>query len=547
MVTVLVFTSCINDLNTLPLNENDATSETAYKDEASYFSGLTYIYGYWGLVSQHDAGSSDIAISDAGQSELLRMYMVLNELPTDSFKIIWGDNYIKPLQYHTWSSSDNEGIIAVYTRCLKGITLVNEFLTQTAPEKLEARGHLEFASSIDQFRDEARFNRALFYYLLLDLYGNPPFAMPENIGGEMPKQIKRADLYTWLETELLSLVGSESFLPAKGTYPRAGKSSASAVLARLYLNAGVYTGTPQWQKAKEAAKDAISAGYTLHPNYAELFMQDNTENGAASNEFIVGVSYDKDNTQSWGGTTHLVSASLSEGANSAIAEMLGITTGNKMNPETWNGYHVADDYVSKFALNGVEWGATSGFGYDRANSDQRAFFYNIGSTKEFDNTTTDTGWKCWKFTGRKSDNSAVASDDITNYKFSSIDFPIIRLAEMYMAYAEADAQLNGGVVTDATAIDYIKQLRDRAGVGMPEASDLTLDWILEERAREFMWEGQRRTDLIRHGKFLSMDYPWTLKGGVMDGKVALPEYRTIYPIITSDLNANPNLVQNPGY
>jgi hypothetical protein len=541
---LLVPVSCINDLDTLPLNETDATSETAYAEPASYLNGLAYIYGYWALVSQGDAGSSDISVSDAGQSELARMYMVLNELSTDSFKIIWGDNYVAPIQYQRWTSADNEAIIAVYTRCMKGITLVNEYLIQTDDEKLDERGHSGEKETIHGYRVEARFNRALFYYLLLDLFGNPPFAMEENIGGDLPKQIQRKDLYDWLEAELLELANSPD-MPSKGQvpYPRATKGSVWAVLARMYLNAEVYTGTAQWQKAKDAATSVINMGYSLHPNYQELFMQDNTTNGATQ-EFIYAVSYDKDHTQSWGGTTHLVSATLSSDANKAIAQNLGLS--GLLNPETWNGYHVADDYVQRFELSGVQWGAKEGFGYDREKSDKRAFFYNIGSTKEFDNTTTDTGWRCWKFTGLYSDGHTV-SDAESNYKFSSIDFPIFRLAEMYLIHAEADARMSGGEVSDPISKGYIDQLRERAGVASKTPSTLSLDWLLNERARELMWEGHRRTDLIRYGYFTSMQFPWTLKGGVMNGKVSLPEHRKIYPIILDDLNANPNLVQNPGY
>ena len=116
---------------------------------------------------------------------------------------------------------------------------------------------------------------------------------------------------------------------------------------------------------------------------------------------------------------------------------------------------------------------------------------------------------------------------------------------MYLIYAEADARLNKGITTDATALGYIKALRDRAGVEMPDA--VTLDWLLDERARELMWEGHRRTDLIRYGYFTSASFPWAGKGGVANGKVALPSYRTLYPLLTSDINANSNLKQNPGY
>ena len=552
-LSAFILTSCVNDLNTLPLNETDKTSETAYVDAESYLQGLRYIYGYWALVSQNDPGNSDIAVSDAGQSELIRAYMILNELPTDSFKIIWGDSYIKPIQYHTWTSTDNEAIIAAYTRCMKGITLVNEYLIQTEHDKIKERGHQEFADKIEGYRAEARFNRAYYYYLLLDLFGNPPFAMPENIGGDYPSQMDpdfqtgRTKLYEWIEAELQDLCSDGSAMPEKSEvqYPQASKATCHALLAKLYLNAEVYTKTAQWQKAKDEAAAAIAAGYTLHDNYQELFMQDNSTNGATE-EFIFGICYDKDNTQSWGGTTHLVSASLNDKTNALLGGALG--TGGKLNGENWNGYHVADDYVANFELNGIEWGNPENtFGYNRATSDKRAFFCNNGNTKEFDNTTTDTGWRCWKFSGLRSDGTAISDESETNYKFSSIDFPLIRLPEMYLIYAEADARLNGGIVSDATAKDYIKALRDRAGVAMPSDNDLTLDWLLKENAREFMWEGHRRTDLIRYGYFTSMSFPWTLKGGVMDGKVALPEYRTVYPIISSDLDANPNLKQNPGY
>ena len=546
VAATLMLTSCIGDLNTLPLNETDATSETAYANPDNYLKGLAYINAYWAFVSQNDAGATDLNFDDAGKSELCRMYMLLQELSTDSFKCIWGDDFVAAIQYHSWTDADNSALIAAYTRCMKGITLVNEYLLQTTDEKLAARGHEAYAAKVAGYRAEARFHRALYYWVLMDLFGNPPFATEENIGGDLPRQINRADLFGWIESECLGLLNGND-MPAKGAvpYPRPTKGSVAALLARMYLNAQVYTGTARWSEAKEYAKKVIDMGYVLHANYQELFMQDNTTNGAAE-EFIFAVDYDKDHAQSWGGTTTLVSGTLSESANGRIAALLGINGGTgTINPENWNGYHVADDYVARFQLNGVTWGG-DGFGYDRSASDKRAFFFNGGATKEFDNTTTASGWLCWKFNGLYSDGH-VNTSATDNYKFSSMDYPIFRLAEMYLIYAEADARLNGGTVSDATAKGYIKALRDRAGVAMPSDDELTLDWLLDERARELMWEGHRRTDLIRYGYFTSMQFPWTLKGGVDNGKVALPAYRIIYPIIKDDLNANPNLGQNPGY
>ena len=380
----------------------------------------------------------------------------------------------------------------------------------------------------------------------MDLFGNPPFPTEDNIlNATNPEQIQRADLFNWIETELLELASDESAMPGKGevAYPRPTKGSVWALLSRMYLNAEVYTGTARWEDAKKASKNVIDMGYAIHGTYSDMFRQDNTDNGAAE-EFIFAVAYDKVATQSWGGTTTFTSASLDEPTNLALGKAFGL---EKLNAENWAGYHVPADYVARFELSGVEWGnADNVFGYDRANSDKRAFFSNNGCVEEFNPALQTSGWLCWKYCGLNADGTfAQAEDGAGNFKLSSADMPIFRLAEMYLNYAEADARLNGGSVKDAAAIDYVKALRDRAGVTTP--AEISLDWLLDERAREFMWEGHRRVDLIRYGYFTDMNYPWTLKGGILNGKVALPEYRTIFPIIQSDLSANSNLKQNTGY
>ena len=538
-LAVLSAASCLKDLDTLPLNETDTTSETAYADANSYLMGLAYINAYWSFVSQTDPGSADIVAPDAGQSELLRQFINLQEMSTDSFKCTWGDSYVADICYNNWTTS-NTAVNIVYTRCLKGIALANEYLLQTEDDRLDARGHGNMKETIHGYRAEARFHRALFFWALMDLYGNPPFPQPENIGGDMPGQITRANLFAWIEEELRDLISDGSAMPKKGEvgYPRPTQGSAAALLARMYLNAQVYTGTARWQDAKDMAAKVIGMGYKLHPVYEQLFMQDNTETGAAADEFIFAIEYDKDHAQSWGGTTTLASAFF-DSSRGTVASLIGLN--GSIVPEEWNGYHCSNEFVSVFKLNGVTWdNPDTSLGYDRATSDKRAFFYNQGK-QVFDNTETDSGWRCWKFSGRYSDGR------LNDQSFSSMDFPMIRLAEVYLIYAEADARLNGGVVKSAEAKSYIKALRDRAGVTMPSDDALTLDWLLDERARELMLEGQRRTDLIRYGYYTSMSFPWPYKGGIKDGKVNLPETRNLYPIIESDLNANRNLVQNPGY
>ena len=540
IASIVSLSSCTGDLDTLPLNETDKTAEQAYQTLNDFQKGLAYVYGSFSLVSQNDPGKSDIAVDDAGQSELLRQYVVLNEMSVDALKCTWGDSYISDLQNNSWSSTPNSATLAVYTRCMMTVTRANEFLIQSA-KKMDMEG-------ITQLRAEARYVRALAYYILMDLYGNPPFALEANIGGELPKQIGRSALFDWIESEMKSVVAGDingEILPDrdKTEYPRASKGAAEAVLARMYLNAEVYTGKARWTDAMTAAETVINMGYKLCPKYEELFMQDNSENENAKNEIIFAISYDRDQSQSWGGTTHLVSASLDDKASENIAKYLGYPTGSMITRERWNGYHVPSQYVDNFELVDVKWNATSGLGYDKDKSDKRAFFYNIGGKEAYDKSDVNTGWRCWKFTSRDSKGTLYSSDDYT--KFSSTDFPLFRLAEMYLIYAEAKTRLDGGASTDAKAIGYIKLLRDRAGVDTP--SSLNLEFLLKERARELMWEGHRRTDLIRYGYFTSMSFPWPYKGGVPEGKVALESYRTVYPILQSDLTENPNLVQNPGY
>lgn len=538
-MSALTLNSCIGDLDTMPLNETDKTAEQVYVTLGDFEKGLAYIYGSFSLVSQSDPGSADINVGDAGASELVRQYMVLNEMSVGSLKCVWGDDYVADLQNNSWTTAPNDALIAVYTRCMMIVTRANEFLLQS-DKKIDMEG-------IKELRAEARFLRSLGYYILLDLFGNPPFALPENIGGVLPTQIGREGLFNWIESELKAIISGEGgeALPNKGSvaYPRADKGAAQAVLARMYLNAEVYTGTARWADAKAAAEAVIAMGYKLCPNYEELFMQDNTENLNARNEFIFAIAYDRDKTQSYGGTTALINASLGEDANNGIAAALGYPAGTKISRDQWNGYHVPNEYVANFDLVGVDWEAKSGFGYNREKSDRRAFFYNIGGVEAYDKANVNSGWRCWKFNSRASDGTLYSTDNYTI--FSSADFPMFRLAEMYLIYAEAQARLDGGTTTDSKAMGYIKELRDRAGVTTP--SSINLDFILKERACELMWEGHRRTDLIRYGYFTAMSYPWPYKGGIPDGKVALPSYRTVYPLLQSDLSENPNLVQNTGY
>ncbi|MEZ4933301.1 MAG: RagB/SusD family nutrient uptake outer membrane protein [Saprospiraceae bacterium] len=175
--------------------------------------------------------------------------------------------------------------------------------------------------------------------------------------------------------------------------------------------------------------------------------------------------------------------------------------------------------------------------------DTRAIFYTDGQTLDINNISEFTeGYAVNKFKNVKRDGSAGS-----DLSFADTDFPVFRLADAYLMYAEAFLRGGGGDM--GTALNYVNAVRDRAyqsTAGRITASDLTLDFILDERARELYWECHRRTDLVRFGKFSQSDYLWQWKGGVMEG-ASTPSHLDVFPIPATDLGANPNLKQNTGY
>ena len=176
---------------------------------------------------------------------------------------------------------------------------------------------------------------------------------------------------------------------------------------------------------------------------------------------------------------------------------------------------------------------------ERGSFDGRAMFYTDGQTLEITDPFEFTnGWAVEKFKNLNSDGSAPS--DLT---FIDTDFPLFRLADVYLMYAEASLRSGG---SNGQALDYVNRVRTRAfgeESGNITEGDLNLDWILDERARELYWEGHRRTDLVRYNLLTGGDYLWPWKGGVMEG-TSIDDKYNLFPIPASDLGANPNLVQN---
>ncbi len=507
------FSSCLKDLDQEPVIE--ITSAKIYKDPANYIKVLAKLYA--GLATsgqQGPSGKADLAGLDEGFSQYTRLYWKMQELPTDEAVIGWKDGSLQDFHTMIWTPS-NEFVRTFFARAYYQITLCNEFIRETTDAKVKDRGVGEaLGGNLKNYRAEARFLRALSYYHALDLFGNVPFVTEADIPGAFfPKQVDRATIFAYIESELKSI--DVDLLDPRGEYGRANKAAAWSLLAKMYLNAEVYTGQKKYTEAATYAKKVIDAGYALDAKYEFVFFADNEK----STEIIFPIQSDGLNTRTWGATTFLVHAPIG-GTMKAVE--FGVKDG-------WGGLRTTKALVNKFSQNDID-----------GKGDKRASFHTDGQNLEItDISTFSSGYGVKKFKNLTRDGKQ--GSDNTH---PDTDFPMFRLADMYLTYAES--VLRGGSGDRTVALKYVNDIRKRASATDIADKDFTVDFMLDERAREMHWEATRRTDLIRFGKFTSAAYVWPWKGNTKDGKGVEP-HLSLYPISYDDLTANSNLVQNPGY
>ncbi len=527
----LAFTGCIGDLDQEPLSDTAIPNGEIYSNEVYRKGQLAKIYGGFTFVGQAGAGTADIAVGDAGASEYLRAFWSIQTLSTDEGHCIWSDAWVKEVCTDTWTSTKNDAIYAAYTRAIMLISYANEFLRNTDDADPE----------IATERAEVRFLRAYAYWTLLDCFGNPPFVTEKDaVGASKPEQTDPKTLFAWIKGELDELTGADSHLkePHTQVYPRVDKGAAFGLLARLCLNHKTYLGqeSDDYYTVAMNAAEAVIKAYKLCPDYEALFMGDNGENPDALKELVFVSAYDATKTQSYGGATYLIAGSQ---GNLKDGDKLRLGTS-----EAWAGLVTSPKFVANLIGQTAVDAATVGEEPAYTSIDKRALVsLRFSDDKEMDGSNFSAGWHVWKF------NNNRFLDPATDYspieKFTSIDFPMIRAAEMYLAYAEAKARIDGGTTSDATAVGYIAALQQRAGVTQVSGS-VSLDNIFAEITRELYWEGLRRTTLIRFDKFTSGSYLWPFKGGVAAGQ-AISDHLKLFPIPSDDLQVNDNLEQNLGY
>ena len=500
-------TSCVWDLNVTPIDPNANTADKALVNEAAYEQFLSGVYlgfatsGYYGAN-----GGASISGLDGGASQYIRGLYHHSELTTDESVCGWNDQTIKNFHWMNWTTDDTF-IYAFYSRIFMQVGMANEFIREAKASEVN------FAKK-QQYIDEARVLRAIAYYHAIDNFGNVPFADETAVVGVNPDQISRADLYAWLEEELQDLVSNSALPDKNGTvYGHVNKSVAKFLLAKLYLNAEVFTGKAAYDKCASVLTDLMDDGYSLHTTskgtysaYQELFLADNDK---CTDEIIFAVEQDGVNTTSYGATNYLIFAST---GGAMDPDEMGISSG-------WGGLRMTPEFYRKFS-----------------SDDARALFYTDTQVADIDDIGEfSNGMAFRKFRNRTSDGGYGKEAG-----FVDTDFPMMRYADVLLMAAEC--QVRGAGVNGAIA--GFNAVRARAGLN--PISNPTLQDILDERARELYQECWRRNDLIRFGQFTSGNYVWQWKGNVKEG-TAVDDYRALFPIPDSDRLANTKLQQNPGY
>ena len=514
--------SCTSDLDVEPLDPNMST-------EVSVEGLFNKCYANIAMAGNGGAnGDCDIDGIDGGTSGYVRQMWNSNELPTDEAINGWGDDGIEQSCFNTYDES-HPMLNGYFARLTTGITFCNQYLAIAADHDATMTA-------------EVRFIRALNYYLLMDAFGRVPFA--ESLGN--PVIFSRQEIYDWLENELVNNV-EPNLSPAKAKkssdagYGRVDKAAAWILLSRLSVTAEVYTGTPQWAKAAEYAKRVMDSDYRLNTTsingwsaYQMLFMGDNGETDAAY-EAIFPILQDGLTTTSWGTSLFLSAGSFDSDMH---ANPNNLSSTNGVSGQVWGGNRARPNLIEKFFPN-LDAPQAPSYEMPAAAGDDRAIFDGVGrEINNLDRATFKNGYAVAKFVNFKTDGSS--GHDAT---FMDADFFFFRTAEAYLTYAEATARQNGGTCT-ADGIKAINALRARAHA--TQRSGYSLNDILDEWSREFYFEGRRRVDLIRFGKFGgNTDYIWQWKGGTYQGR-NFDAYRNIYAIPAAQLPAYNN-EQNPGY
>ena len=564
LLTMTGLTSCVNDLDQLPKDPQTITSGDFEKDPKAYMEAvMAKCYSSLAVSGQGGPDSGpDISGLDGGTSNWTRVIYMLNEFTTDEVQWIWPDIGVLDLCTDTWGSS-NGNLYGAYGRFYTHIAVCNDFIRTVKDGyfKLDS----ETQPLADQFILEARALRDLTYFYIIDFFGNGVRAWdtyPDGsvmAYGDVPEQVTRKELFDLVVADLEDVLAN---FKESNIYGRVGKDGVEALLCRYYLNAEVFTGTPMYDKCWQHAQNIIARhqgggfqGSGLANDYLALFCANNdmfAPGGSlkAQNEILWTIPFYYPYTESYGGTTFMIAASTS------AANMPTVVYG--LNAD-WSCMHARKEFSEKFNFMG-------GVSTDRRTSLWCTELQGF-SIENTDFSTFTDGYAAIKFTNAYANPDGTMDrhtyvDPNSGYTFNwagqgqvnglpqqtntfaDTDFPVIRLADVYLMAAECALR---GAGDQATGLQYVNLIRARAGVPTWNTAEYNLNNMINERARELYWENVRRTDLVRFGLFTGNAYNWSWKNNIPTGG-GIPDFMKIFPL-PSDVVATYGsaMKQNPGY
>ena len=515
------------------LDQYPHTSETAQNVLTSVEGYQSELSGIYAALIQRVSSVSD----ETRSQNYIRTLMMFQDCSTDACDAIWlAGESLTDVNGLSWTASD-PWCSAMYYHIYNIVTMSNDLIRNASDEEYLSKFNDTERAQIEKYKNEARFLRAYAYSHAIDFYSSMPF-VDENdpIGANIiPEIYDRTQMFDFITSELTEIAP----LLDQTNYGHANRAAAYALLARVYLNGYVWTGTEYYDECIAACQDVIDEGYTqLESDYASLFNGDNHKRAmAAGNEIIFALACDATRTTTWDATTFITCGCVLDN----FADYVNVW--GTLNSGAWNNLRARPDLVQAF--NSASDTRYRFIGYDRSDpvTDPEGNVTYTQTDRSMDITAHDdasTGYRISKWTNLTDDGQA-ASDCSTNG--ANTDFPVFRLADVYLMMAEAIKRGGTGAVNDA--VYYVNRVLERAYGGddshnIASDGDLTLDFLCQERLRELYMECIRRTDLIRFGKYTSPDYVWQWKAGVQAGAGVDEKYRFL-PVPEAEYSVNPQL------
>ncbi len=519
---------------------SQVTPDNFYQDANQFVSALgsayTGMYGYaaGGPLSLQEVSSDEVVVPTRGPD--------------------WDDGgHWRRLQLHSWNYEDPE-IGGVWGFAYGGVSTCNRLIYTFESLVEEGKVEADFAAP---FIGELKVLRGFYYWTLLDVYGNVPIVTRFDDPDATPPTKSRKEVYDFIVQSLEEYVPLLAENVDLSTYGRMSKWAGKALLAKLYLNAEVYTGTAEWQKAADACDDIIESGkFNLETNFFNNFDADIT----GSSEFIFAIPYDKVYAQGF----NLVMRTLHYGMQNTY----------NLTAQPWNGFCSMEEFYNSFDDDDLRKGQPGTV--DGPYTGRGTFLVGY-QYKSNGDLVTDDGFEAGDPDGaplnlmpKVNELGPVALKQagarMGKWEFAmggtsemSNDYGVFRYADILLMKAEALWRISNSP-TDGEALALVNQVRSTHGgakIGLITSLDGPVSFAIEdgsipggellnERGREMAFENHRRQDLIRWGLFLDVE-KFTPPVHNPGDKFETDPKTNIYPIPRGQLDANPDLIQNPGY